>query len=43
MHLREIYGKKAAEEGFTCLFYHAKFKSIGNVTYADETFKVSEV
>jgi hypothetical protein len=24
MELREEYGKKAAEEGWTCLFYHAK-------------------
>jgi glyoxylase-like metal-dependent hydrolase (beta-lactamase superfamily II) len=40
MQLREEYGRKAAEEGWTCLFYHAKSLSIGNVTYQDEHFKV---
>jgi glyoxylase-like metal-dependent hydrolase (beta-lactamase superfamily II) len=40
MQLREEYGKKAAEEGWTCLFYHAKSLCIGNVTYQDDHFKV---
>lgn len=40
MQLREEYGKKAAEEGWTCLFYHAKSLCIGNVTYLDDHFKV---
>lgn len=43
MQLREVYGKIAAEEGYTCLFYHAKFKAVGKVTYSDETFKVTAV
>ena len=40
MQLREEYGKKAAEEGWTCLFYHAKSLSVGNVTYQEDHFKV---
>jgi len=40
MQLREEYGKKAAEEGWTCLFYHAKSLCIGIVTYHDDHFKI---
>jgi glyoxylase-like metal-dependent hydrolase (beta-lactamase superfamily II) len=40
MALREQYGKMAAEEGYTCLFYHAKKLSVGNVIYVDNAFKV---
>ena len=40
MELREEYGKKAAAEGWTCLFYHAKSLCIGNVSFEDEHFKV---
>lgn len=40
MQLREKYGKEAAEEGWTCLFYHAKSLSIGNVVYQDDHFMV---
>ncbi len=40
MQLREEYGKKAAEEGWTCLFYHAKSLCIGIVTYLDDHFKI---
>jgi glyoxylase-like metal-dependent hydrolase (beta-lactamase superfamily II) len=40
MALREEYGKKAAEEGWVCLFYHAKSITTGNVTYADEHFNI---
>ncbi len=40
MQLREEYGKKAAEEGWTCLFYHAKSLCIGIVTYQDDHFRV---
>jgi glyoxylase-like metal-dependent hydrolase (beta-lactamase superfamily II) len=40
MQLREEYGKKAAEEGWTCLFYHAKSLCIGIVTYRDDHFKI---
>jgi hypothetical protein len=40
MQLREEYGKKAANEGWTCLFYHAKSFAIGNVSRDEEHFKV---
>jgi glyoxylase-like metal-dependent hydrolase (beta-lactamase superfamily II) len=40
MQLREEYGKKAAEENWTCLFYHAKSLSVGKVLYQDEHFRV---
>ena len=40
MELREIYGKKAAAEGWKCLFYHAKSITVGEVAYADEHFTV---
>ena len=40
MQLRDEYGKKAAAEGWTCLFYHAKSLCIGNVTYQDDHFMV---
>lgn len=41
MQLREEYGKKAAAEGWTCLFYHAKSVTVGNVSYKDEHFMVT--
>jgi glyoxylase-like metal-dependent hydrolase (beta-lactamase superfamily II) len=41
MQLREEYGKIAAEEGWICLFYHAKSTKIGTVSYEQETFSVS--
>jgi glyoxylase-like metal-dependent hydrolase (beta-lactamase superfamily II) len=40
MQLREEYGKKAATEGWTCLFYHSKSLSIGNVSYQDDHFRI---
>ncbi len=40
MQLREEYGKKAANEGWTCLFYHAKSIAVGNVHYRDDHFEV---
>ena len=40
MALREEYGKKAAEEGWTCLFYHAKTLCVGNIVYQDDHFKI---
>ena len=40
MQLREEYGKIAAEENWTCLFYHAKSLCIGKVAYQDDHFKV---
>jgi glyoxylase-like metal-dependent hydrolase (beta-lactamase superfamily II) len=41
MQLREEYGKKAAEEGWTCLFYHSKSYAIGNVLRDGDHFKVT--
>jgi len=43
MQLREVYGKKAAEEGYTCLFYHAKSNPVGNVRYDGEVFSIIPV
>ena len=43
MQLREEYGKIAAKNGYTCLFYHAKSTPVGNVTYSGEAFKISAV
>jgi glyoxylase-like metal-dependent hydrolase (beta-lactamase superfamily II) len=41
MQLREEYGKIAANENWTCLFYHAKTTSVGKVAYNDGSFSVS--
>ncbi|MCJ8211289.1 MBL fold metallo-hydrolase [Mucilaginibacter sp. RS28] len=43
MELREIYGRKAAEEGWTCLFYHAKRNPIGNVKFENDAFSILPV
>jgi glyoxylase-like metal-dependent hydrolase (beta-lactamase superfamily II) len=43
MELREEYGKIAANEGWTCLFYHAKSACVGKVIFQDEHFKVEAV
>lgn len=43
MELREIYGKKAAEEGWKCLFYHAKKNPVGRVEYVNDSFRVIPV
>lgn len=43
MQLREDYGKKAAAEGWTCLFYHAKSAAVGDVTYINEHFGIIPV
>jgi glyoxylase-like metal-dependent hydrolase (beta-lactamase superfamily II) len=43
MQLREIYGEKAAKEHYTCLFYHAKTTTVGNVSYVDDTFRIIPV
>lgn len=40
MQLRDEYGKKAAKENYTCLFYHAKSNPVGRVNYNDEHFTV---
>ncbi|QHS55659.1 MBL fold metallo-hydrolase [Mucilaginibacter sp. 14171R-50] len=39
--LRIQYGQKAAAEGYTCLFYHARATPIGTVSYRDEQFVVT--
>ena len=41
MELREEFGIKAASENWNCLFYHAKSKATGFVTYDDGQFKIS--
>ncbi len=43
MELRDEYGKKAAAEGWTCLFYHAKSNPVGNITYNGEHFTITPV
>jgi glyoxylase-like metal-dependent hydrolase (beta-lactamase superfamily II) len=43
MELREEYGKRAAEENWTCLFYHAKSQAMGKVAYDDNGFKILPV
>lgn len=39
--LRIQYGKKAAAEGYTCLFYHARANAMGKVVCQDEQFAVT--
>ncbi|AMR30347.1 MBL fold hydrolase [Mucilaginibacter sp. PAMC 26640] len=41
--LRIEYGRKAAAEGYTCLFYHARANAIGTVSNTDEQFIVTPV
>jgi hypothetical protein len=43
MQLREEYGKIAAAEGWTCLFYHAKTTAVGKVAYNGENFSITAV
>jgi glyoxylase-like metal-dependent hydrolase (beta-lactamase superfamily II) len=43
MELRMDYGKKAANGNWTCLFYHAKSKTIGKVLIQDDSFIIKEV
>jgi len=43
MELRADYGMKAADESWTCLFYHAKSTTIANVTYNGEHFGIVPV
>lgn len=38
--LREEYGKKASDEGWQCLFYHARGSAVGTVTQDDDHFTV---
>lgn len=40
MELRQKYGRRAAEENWTCLFYHAKSKAIAKVSFDGEHFKI---
>lgn len=40
MKLREAYGKRAAAEAWSCLFYHAKKEPVGKIAYDGETFTV---
>ena len=40
MELREEFGKKAADENWMCLFYHAKSKATGRVSLNDGQFKI---
>ncbi|HEY0898737.1 MAG TPA: MBL fold metallo-hydrolase [Sphingobacteriaceae bacterium] len=43
MELREEFGKKAAQEDWTCLFYHAKSQAMGKVAYDDNGFRILPV
>ncbi|MBM3402634.1 MAG: MBL fold metallo-hydrolase [Bacteroidetes bacterium] len=40
MELRLEYGKRAAEENWECLFYHAKSKAIAKVAFENEAFRI---
>ena len=40
MELRESYGQKAAAEGWTCLYYHAKTKASSKVAYDGQAFQI---
>ena len=42
MELREEYGKKAAAEGWRCLFYHSKGVTVGTVTETDGSFAIQQ-
>lgn len=43
MELRETYGKLAAENNWTCLYYHAKSQPISKVAEMDGGFKILPV
>ena len=43
MELRDEYGKKAAAEGWTTLFYHAKSSPVGNINYTGDHFTITPV
>lgn len=40
MELREEFGKKAAEENWKCLFYHAKSKSQARIAFKEGLFSI---
>ncbi|HYK75373.1 MAG TPA: MBL fold metallo-hydrolase [Daejeonella sp.] len=43
MELRQEYGKRAAQENWTCLFYHAKSRAIAKVGMEEDAFKIIPV
>ncbi|MFC5282247.1 MBL fold metallo-hydrolase [Pedobacter alpinus] len=43
MELREKFGVKAAEGNWTCLFYHAKAKSVSKVKLKDDAILIEEI
>lgn len=43
MELREEYGKRAADEDWTCLFYHAKSTAIAKVDFDNERINILPV
>lgn len=43
MELRQEYGLRAANENWTCMFYHAKSKAIAKVAYESDVFKILDV
>ena len=43
MELRDEYGRLAAAENWTCLFYHAKSFAMGKVAVEDDSFRVTPV
>lgn len=43
MELRSVYGEKAAEGNWTCLFYHAKSKAVAKVAFKDEAIIINEI
>lgn len=40
MELRENYGKRAASQGWTCLYYHAKTKESSKVAFDGQIFQI---
>src|SRR5690606_26517097 len=40
MELREEYATEAAENNWTCLFYHAKANSIAKIAKQDDSFRI---
>jgi glyoxylase-like metal-dependent hydrolase (beta-lactamase superfamily II) len=43
MELRQEYGKQAANENWTCLFYHAKSKAIAKIGLNEDVFTILPV
>ena len=40
MELRQEYGKRAVDESWECLFYHAKTKAIARVGFENDAFRI---